>query len=279
MSGVPNSAKDFAGRDARIWQSFYLIVVVALGLLFLSTLYDGDHITASLKLIFLAVLVLTLKRWTGALLLGLVQVNLFYLESRDIVPRFEVADTLWVLVTVFLLVAVSRFRTLQEQDQQSTIFTVRLLLAGIAKNNRVIVDLVATNLMAFARSLLRVAVVIVLSAIAARVIMWLVPFHAPGSGFSTAREFAIRPSGYRAIMVGLLLFLLFLPTWLFVNEVVWRSLSKSQAGIYLRSTFLKWNHRELRMIIRKRIKVRRAKIRELQPVEPPTLPTDQSENP
>ena len=69
-------------------------------------------------------------------------------------------------------------------------------------------------------------------------------------------------------MLGCLLFALFLPVWILVNESVWRSRSRRQASIYLRSSFLKWIHRDLRMIIKKKLKARRKQIRALNRVEP-----------
>lgn len=261
--------------EPRAWQTFYLLLSAGLGMLFLSSLYGGDHISIALNLIFLAVIVLPLKHWIGVMvLLGLIQVNLFYLESRRAIPIFTLNDTLWVVISVSLLAALSRFRVLQELDRQSALTSMRYLVVDFVKGDQQTAEVIATNLVAFCRSMLKMLSVIIVCGIAARIVMWLVPFHGPGSGFSTIRDFRIRPSGYRAIMLGLLLFLLYLPVLVLVNEVAWRSLSKSQAGVYLRSVFLKWNHRELRMIIRKRIKVRRKKVRELHPTEPQPAPID-----
>ena len=98
--------------------------------------------------------------------------------------------------------------------------------------------------------------------------MKVVPLYERGAEFSTVRQFRLHPSGFRVLMMGLLLFVMFLPTWLLVNELVWRRLTRAQARMYLRSVFLKWIHRDLRMVIRKRIKRRRARVRAIKRAEP-----------
>ena len=58
----------------------------------------------------------------------------------------------------------------------------------------------------------------------------------------------------------------FLIIWIVVNELVWRSLSRQQASVYLRSTFVSWMHRDLRMIVMKRLKRKRREARKMEPV-------------
>jgi hypothetical protein len=75
----------------------------------------------------------------------------------------------------------------------------------------------------------------------------------------------LNPSGYRLIILGLKLFSVAFVSWIAINELVWRSLSRSQAGIYLRSTFLSWIHRDFRMVVKRRIKSRRSGTRSMEP--------------
>ncbi|MCP4857428.1 MAG: hypothetical protein GY903_23335, partial [Fuerstiella sp.] len=112
-------------------------------------------------------------------------------------------------------------------------------------------------------------------------LMSFVPMDTTFTGLNTIREFRLRPSGYRVLMSGLLLFSVFLLAWLIINEGVWRRLSAAQAGVYVRSVFLKWLHRDLRMVtkrrLKRRLKRRRRIDRRSKLTATETIPNDSSE--
>ena len=69
-----------------VWRCAYLLLTFALGLLFIVLVDAGDVVSGAVKLIFAALLILTLKRWTGAMILALVQAVLFHLEQPFFAP-------------------------------------------------------------------------------------------------------------------------------------------------------------------------------------------------
>lgn len=264
---------DLPNPDARVWQFLYLLIAAVAGLFFFSILSAGDSVNSAVSLIFLAVLVLSLKRWAGALLLALMQATLLYTEPRSDQLLTPLDGPVWIAVGTGLILAVSRYRSLQQPGQAPILQTIRGFAADLSAQKPSISLTATTNLRLFLKTMIRSVGLLIGCAVAAQLLMSLVPLYQPGSGFSTIREFRLKPTGYRVIMASLLLFVIYLPTWLVINEVVWRTRSRRQAGIYLRSIFLKWAHRDIRMILGKRFRARRARVRAVRPVHPPDAGT------
>ncbi len=255
-----------------------LLVIMFCGWFFLTFLYTGAVLNLSLKFFFLAILVLTLRRWTGALLLALLQIHLFFLEPRTLGFRSIAAEFLWVMATVLLVMAVSRFRTLQEIDEHSTIRRLlSSLTAGPAGMNGRVSPASFRHSVAAMFTIGRSVLLLIACSALAFFLMSFVPMDTTFTGLNTIREFRLRPSGYRVLMSGLLLFSVFLLAWLIINEGVWRRLSAAQAGVYVRSVFLKWLHRDLRMVTKRRLKRRRRIDRRSKLTATETIPNDSSE--
>ncbi|MDG1893930.1 MAG: hypothetical protein P8J37_03380 [Fuerstiella sp.] len=267
-----------ANPEVQVMKAANLLLIMFCGWFFLTFLYSGAVLNLSLKFFFLAILVLTLRRWTGALLMALLQIHLFFLEPRVVGSGGAGGEVVWVVATVLLIMAVSRFRTLQEKDEHST---VRRLLSSL--NARTVNtherDASALSRHSFAAFVTvgRPVLLLIACAVLALDLMSLVPPDRTITGLNTIREFRLRPSGYRVIMSGLLLFSAFILGWLVINEVVWRRLSPSQAGIYLRSVSVKWLHRDLRMLTKRRLKMRRRTARHTEHSSTTTIPNDRAE--
>ena len=244
--------------ELQIMKAGNLLLIMFCGWFFLTFLYTGAVLNLSLKFFFLAILVLTLRRWTGALLLALLQIHLFFLEPRVVNSDGAAGEFVWVMATVLLIMAVSRFRTLQEKDQHSS---VRHLLSSLTtsaantteRDSSAMSRHSGTAMMTIGRSVL----LLVACSLVALNLMSVVPPDRTITGLSTVSEFRLRPSGYRVMMSGLLLFSAYVLGWVFINEGVWRRLSPSQASIYLRCVLLKWLHRDLRMLTKRRLTMRR----------------------
>ncbi|MEO2013745.1 MAG: hypothetical protein ABGZ53_05185 [Fuerstiella sp.] len=264
--------------ELQIMKAANLLMIIFCGWFFLTFLYTGAVLNLSLKFFFLAILVLTLRRWTGALLLALLQIHLFFLEPRALGFRGVASELLWVVATVLLVMAVSRFRTLQEIDKHSTI---RQLLSSLTASAPRTDGRVSPALSRYSVAAMlvigRSVLLLVACVVLAFLLMSLVPVDTTFTGLNTIREFRLRPSGYRVIMSGLLLFSVFVLAWLVINEGVWRRLSTVQAGVYLRSVFLKWLHRDLRMVTKRRLKRRRRLARRSKLTATKTIPNDSSE--
>lgn len=235
--------------------AFVCVLLTGAGFLFFVN--AGEVVNLALKLLLIAVLALTLKRWTGAIVLALLQVSLFFLEDPQVV-RHDVTTTLiWVVSGLALVASISRYRTLQEFEQESA---VRLLpkllqLRASVRNpiRRRAAEAARRSFMQIPRSVLQLAGCLFI----ATVLLWLVPLHRGSSVINTAREYGIIPTGYRTIMMGVLLFLLYLPIWLVINEVTWRRHTPAQSRLFLRTALIKWMHRDLRMVVRRSLRLRR----------------------
>lgn len=264
----PGDSAAAAGSETspRFWSLAYFVLTVALGGLFVWTLFPGIEIRTSLLLIFLALLVLTLKRWTGALLLAIVQLHLFYFDPRDRLSLMSTGSFFWVFFAVVLVLAVSRYRTLQDHDRQSVGKTFGHLWRFLRRPDAAVAQNLMGNLIQVSIQLVKASVIIAFSAYVAWYLLASEPLNPRANGF-TIREYRLIPSGYRVIMLGLKIFSIVLVSWIAVNEIVWRSLSPKQAGVYLRSTFLNWIHRDFRMVVKRRLKSRRKNTRGIEPVK------------
>lgn len=266
MSTVVRKSGDQTASESsvRFWSLGYFLLTVALGGMFVSALFPRVEIRISLVLIFLALLVLTLKRWTGAFLLLIVQLHLYYFDPRNLPALTGTAGIFWVFFSVLLVAVISRYRTLQEQDRQAVATSLGNVWKQIAHPDPVASRRLFDNLGQVLVQVAKLAIVIGMSAYVASQLLASVPLNPEARGF-TIREYRLIPTGYRVIMLGLKLFCIALVSWIAINELVWRSLSKRQAAIYLRSTFLGWIHRDFRMIAKRRIKHRKANTRGMEP--------------
>ena len=212
-----------AKPELQIMKAANLLLIMFCGWFFLTFLYTGAVLNLSLKFFFLAIVVLTLRRWTGALLLALLQIHLFFLEPRVVHSRGIPSEFVWVMATVLLIMAVSRFRTLQEIDEHSTVRRLlsSLKAAAAKMDGRVSPEMSRYSVVALV-TVGRSVLLLVASSVLALVLMSLVPADSTLTGLNTIREFRLQPSGYRVIMSGLLLFFVFMLAWLVINEGVWR---------------------------------------------------------
>ncbi|MEZ6123041.1 MAG: hypothetical protein R3C49_07685 [Planctomycetaceae bacterium] len=264
----PNSSCHDA--EPKVWQSLYLMLLCLIGTCFLWALADGVEVRTPMNLIFLGLLILTLKRWTAALMLGIVQA---YLYVQDVPSLHSDPVTLSVeffriLLITLMVLCVSRFRALNDGDDPSILAPLKATLQGMVSRERAVVVSMRSNVQTFVGWMLRTVLLISLCAVVAETVLTMFPVD-PRSG-TTIREFRLKPNGYRALMMSVTLFGLVLPLILLAGELVWRTMSAAQARTYQRSIFLGLLHTDLRMILFRRQKLRRSRQR---PQERPADPT------
>lgn len=233
-----------------------LSVFVIVGALLLVLAPEGPW---SIRLLLIALVFVTLKRWAGVLVLMMVQGDLLLREGRSISPMnpFEAVLFVTVVVGVLMFVARSR-RRLLEAARGSMIPQLTAMLSGPESEVNVSppesAGVVAGRLLAAAtRGLLMIVGCITL----ARVILARLPKNRDLNG-SLRQVVNLDPS----MAAGAILIVSLIAVWAVVSEISWRQMTDAQARMYLRSSFVRAHYRDLRMIVMRRLKQRQKRIAE-----------------
>ena len=233
-----------------------LSVFVIVGALLLVLAPEGPW---SIRLLLIALVFVTLKRWAGVLVLMMVQGDLLLREGRSISPMNSFEAVLFVTVVVGVLMFVARSRRrLIEAARGSMIPQLTAMLSGPESEVNVSppesAGVVAGRLLAAAtRGLLMIVGCITL----ARVILARLPKNRDLNG--TLRQVVnLDPS----MAAGAILIVSLIAVWAVVSEISWRQMTDAQARMYLRSSFVRAHYRDLRMIVMRRLKQRQKRIAE-----------------
>ena len=233
-----------------------LSVFVIVGALLLVLAPEGPW---SIRLLLIALVFVTLKRWAGVLVLMMVQGDLLLREGRSISPMnpFEAVLFVTVVIGVLMFVARSR-RRLLEAARGSMIPQLKAMLSGPESEVNVSppesAGVVAGRLLAAAtRGLLMIVGCITL----ARVILARLPKNRDLNG-SLRQVVNLDPS----MAAGAILIVSLIAVWAVVSEISWRQMTDAQARMYLRSSFVRAHYRDLRMIVMRRLKQRQKRIAE-----------------
>ena len=209
----------------------------------------------SIRLLIIALVMLTLKRWGGVLVLMLVQGDLVLREGRDMAILNGSGGVLFVLVVMGVLMFVARQRELLQQIARSSLLQVarEFLNSGEAPAESPKEFSVPAG--RIFSSALRGITVLFGCVVIARVALGMLPTNREVT--AGLRDFLdVDPS----LTAGALLIVSLFAVWIAVSEVSWRQMTASQARMYLRSAFLKSHYADLRMIVRKRLKVRQQRL-------------------
>ncbi len=209
----------------------------------------------SIRLLIIALVMLTLKRWGGVLVLMLVQGDLVLREGRDMAILKGSGGVLFVLVVMGVLMFVARQRELLQQIARSSLLQVA---RGFLNSGEAPAESPTAFSIPAARiflSALRGITLLFGCVVVARVALGTLP---------TNREVTAELRDYidvdPGLTAGALLVVCLFAFWVAVSEVSWRQMTASQARMYLRSAFLKSHYADLRMIVRKRLKVRQQRL-------------------
>ena len=209
----------------------------------------------SIRLLIIALVMLTLKRWGGVLVLMLVQGDLVLREGRDMAILNGSGGVLFVLVVMAVLMFVARQRELLQQIARSSLLQVarEFLNSGEAPaESSQEFSVPAGRIFS---SALRGITLLFGCVVMARVTLGMLPTNREVT--AGLRDFLDVDPSLRA---GALLIVCLFAVWIAVSEVSWRQMTAAQARMYLRSAFLKSHYADLRMIVRKRLKVRQQRL-------------------
>ena len=209
----------------------------------------------SIRLLLIALVMLTLKRWGGVLVLMLVQGDLMLREGREMAVLNGSGGVLFVLIVMAVLMFVARQRELLQQIARSSLLQVAREFLNSS-------EAPAESLKEFSipagrifSSVLRGITLMFGCVVSARVLLGMLPTNREvTAGF---RDFIdVDPN----LTAGAILIVCLFAVWIAVSEVSWRQMTASQARMYLRSVFLKLHYADLRMIVRRRLKVRQQRL-------------------
>jgi hypothetical protein len=209
----------------------------------------------SIRLLIIALVMLTLKRWGGVLVLMLVQGDLVLREGRDMAILNGSGGVLFVLVVMAVLMFVARQRELLQQIARSSLLQVAREFLNSGEASAESPKEVSIPAARIFLSALRGITLLFGCVVIARVVLGMLPTNREVT--AGLRDFLdVDPS----LMAGALLIVCLFAVWIAVSEVSWRQMTAGQARMYLRSVFLKLHYADLRMIVRKRLKVRQQRL-------------------
>jgi hypothetical protein len=222
-------------------------------------LLQNPFFPSAMRLMFLAMLLLGLIRWSAAILLIFIQLDL-YLSVPAMGAIREPPGLIIAFLAVVLLMLLSRLRSAQELTGIRSA-TQLLAAAGTALLNPEAQSSLDHNEEAddaTATETLWIAIRTLLLVLAAGLLLIMFP-----EDRGSVRQFGLTPTGLRTLQIGLILFTGYIALTLPLNELRWKRLTPAQAGVYLRSRFAGWLHRDLRAVERRRRKIRKQRAHEL----------------
>lgn len=253
---TPNSNSPLVMSDQQIHADVNRILtftaVLLIGFHVSWTVFPPDTIGLALQLLFLALLVLAMNRWTAAMVFALAQVPLFLASSwrwRTVPTAGELSVSLQLILIVALICRMHS----PVGASYSVMKTIKLLLGNGKlddKHRTQILNSAAVAVRQFFVSTVGLTGVMVAVTLLASFVLQFVPME-PAFRAITPRVYGLTPTAFRLITLGGILFICVLVTWIVVAEVNFRRLSMREASMYLRSQLLGWLHRDFRMVVRR----------------------------
>ena len=215
---------------------------------------DQTWFPIGIRIVLAGIMLLGLIRWTAAILLILIQVHWY----MDPFPRMVLnsSDLILILLTVMSLMILSRLRSAQEltgiRSASDLLSTSIRGLPTATDAAGVTASPVAQHRHRSGRELVwMVTRSLFVVALAGMIPQWI-----PATT-NSATEYGLTASGIRTMQLGLLLFAAWLFLALPLAELRWKRMAAAPAGVWLRSQFVGWYHRDMRGIEKKRRRVHR----------------------
>ncbi len=239
----------------------YLLLSGLTGWMLCMLLLTESPLALPVMLVFIAILFLSLNRWTGVLLLIVIQLDLLFREPSRIGPANNITGVLFVVAVLSLVMFVSRYHVLRQLPHHSLLDTVRkvlLLPASVGRKSETEIGVPgmpdSQQILQLASSVVRSFLWLLLLVVGSRILLGYVP---------TARDpntwTRITGSGTLELWPGGVVILSALGLWVLASEIAWRQMTCPQAQLYIRSVSLGMYHPDIRMIVQRRLKLRRVR--------------------
>ena len=219
------------------------------------------------RVVLIAGVLMTLRRWGGVVVLLLVQGDLFLREGRQIPPLRGADGLVLAFVAVAVLMFVSRQRLLLANLAGMSISDLFRRWTGHedptgSGNADKASDRVASTFQSASVAVfdlipaaLRGLTLILICVTTARFLLSRIPRNSELTG--QLRDVV---NADPTLASGGLVLMVLLALWVIVGEVSWRQLTPAQARIYLRSELLRETYADLRMIVLRRIRMRQKRL-------------------
>lgn len=230
-----------------------ILQFLAMSLVTLLLLSLAPDLPLSLRLLFVAVILLTLKRLGGLAILVTMQADLALREGRSVVSMGGFSGLLLVIVVLGIVMLVFRQRLLLRRLSATSVAEMtRTMLTGSAESDERFATGSQSGPKHMTASVMSAVAQLLMCVIAARLLLYLLPRNRQLSGH--LRNWI---SADPALESGAWILWTILVAGLILMEWSWRRLTPPQARMYLRSVFLKQHFRDLGMVVVRRIRDRR----------------------
>lgn len=206
----------------------------------------------STRMIMIAGVLLTLRFWGGFAVLIAMQADLYLREQPRSSSLQGPVGILTICIFVGLLMFINRNRNLLRQAASRPIRLIVNQLLSAIKGNWIFDSREALReVLQMAGSLIRGVAVIAVCVSLSQIVLRLLPTRRTLNR-DLQQWFLDEASLQRCTLVALCM----IAVWIILNEISWRQITREQARLYVRSIFLTLHHVDLRMIVRRRLKLR-----------------------
>lgn len=230
------------------------VIASAAGILFLL----APDMGWPLRFFLTAIILLTLKHWGSVMVLVAVQADLFFREPPRSAALSGATGVLIVFLIVALLMFINRNRELLKQAASRPLSSIVGSVVSVFRGELAFDSGKAVReIPRMLGSTIRAIALLVACVFVSRILLSTLPNRRTLN--DGLRRWMLDES---SVLQCSLLLTGMIAAWVVCNEISWRQRTRDQMRLYLRSVFLTMHHADLRMIVRRRLKLRLQEVRE-----------------
>ncbi len=224
------------------------VIAAATGLLVLL----APNMPWSIRIFSIAIVLLTLRFWGGFAVLVAVQLDLLLRETQRSSTFQGPVGMLTVFLIIALLMFINRNRELLKRAASRPLSVIWARIVAALKGEIAFEPARAVReIRRMAGGLIRGVAILTGCVFGSRILLSMLPGRRT-LGRDLQQWFLDDTSVARSS----LLLVLVAAAWILCNEISWRQLTRDQTRLYLRSVFLVIHHADLRMVVRRGLKLR-----------------------
>ena len=232
-------------QESSPFSGLLIVAVVASATAFLLQL--APNMGWPLRILLTAIILLTLKYWGGVLILMAVQMDFFFREPPRSSALRGPTGILTVVVIIGLLMLINRNRATLHRIASRPLRSAFTFKPGKSLQ----------HISRMPGAMMRGVAVLAGSVFISRLLLSTLPNRR-----SLDNELRTWLQDESSVLRCSLLLVGIIAAWIVCHEISWRQLTNRQSRLYLRSVFLTIHHADLRMIMRRHLKLRQKAVRE-----------------